>query len=311
MLYEERSIDTNTGSEDVDDNDGPTVTVRSAGEDRDVTAATASAMSRMAPPDVEGRKRGRPTKLTPETQEKLRAGVAAGIPIELTARSVGVGASTVHGWREIGERALATRSEDQVLSDRERACLDLVIVLREAEAEYFAGLQAMLVTAATNHRKTTTTHSYTYKIVRNEILRDEHGEPELVPTYTTAVTEEPDVRAIIALHKHALEQASKTDRYEPRTDPADDARELAGITALEMRLAAGIHVVREQMHEDWDDVVEERVDRRLQAIGTPPTSAAAASDNDGDDYEYALWESALYAEVTPETPETPPTDAST
>ena len=303
MLDEERSIDTNPGS-DVDD-DGPTLTAR--GEDREIGPDAASAMSLAPTPSAGGRRRGRPSKLTRQTQDKIRAGVAAGLPVEVAARSAGIAPSTVYEWRQIGAQALATRSDDRVLSDRERACLEFEILLRQAEAEHLAGLQAMVAKVATNRRKTKTTLSMTYKVVRDDVLRDEHGEPLWIPTYTSEVTDEPDVPALLAMYNHAYARASQSDRSEPRTDPADDARDLAGFSALEMRLADSIRVRREELQEEADDVAEQRVDRRPQAAGvTTPTSTVAASDDD-DDYYYAyeLCESYLYEDVAPETPETP------
>jgi hypothetical protein len=279
MLDEEGSIDTNTESKDADD-DAPT---RTRGKDRETGPDAETAKSPAPTPSAGGRQRGT-SKLTPQTREKIHAGVVAGLPVEVAARSAGIAPSTVYEWRQIGTQVLATRSDDRVTSDRERACLEFELLLRQAEAEHLADLQARVAKVATNRRRTKTTVSMTYKVVKGDFLRDDRGKPRLIPTYTSEVTDEPDVPALLAMYNRAYSRALQRDHSDPRTDPDDDTRDLAGVTALEMRLADSIRVRREQLHEDADDV-EQRVDRRIQATGvTTPISTIAANDDDGGDY---------------------------
>jgi hypothetical protein len=44
------------------------------------------------------RRRGRPTKLTPETQKLICDAVAAGVPVQVAARLAGVSQSTYYAW---------------------------------------------------------------------------------------------------------------------------------------------------------------------------------------------------------------------
>jgi hypothetical protein len=254
------------------------------------------------------RQGGRPPKLGPETLERLRAAVAQGLGIEDAARSAGLGKSTVHKWTQTGKQVLATRSEDPTFSDHEQACRDLVIALRQAEAEYRASLRAMLVTAATNHRKTKTTLRLGHVVVKNEILRDENGEILMVPTYTSEVTVQADVRAIIELHKRGFERALKDRTRESNTSASEDDVDPSAEPSVTRRLAESIHLVRDQMHEDFEDFEAKWDAGSAPALGmTPRAWADAGSDDDGIDYEYAFWEPSLNAEIAPETPETPET----
>ena len=44
------------------------------------------------------RRRGRPTKLTPETQKLICDAVAAGVPVQVAARLAGISQSTYYAW---------------------------------------------------------------------------------------------------------------------------------------------------------------------------------------------------------------------
>jgi transposase-like protein len=179
------------------------------GHDREAAAETAPVESAASAGGAEGRKRGRKSKLTPEIREMLCAGAAEGLPVEATARRAGIGPSTLHRWREVGAEILATRSEDETLSELEYACFDLEMGLRQAEAEYFAGLHAKLAKATTNPSKKKTTVRYSYLRVGNDLLRGEDGKPRLVPTYTVEVTQEDDVHATAALYPTRPRQSSQ------------------------------------------------------------------------------------------------------
>jgi hypothetical protein len=111
MSSEARSTDTNTRLGDVDDNDGLTRAVRSAGKDHDLTTAEDQVSASTALPmdgDEGGhRSPGRPTKLTPETQATICARIAAGMAAEHAAECAGVSAATYYGWMADGGRVAA------------------------------------------------------------------------------------------------------------------------------------------------------------------------------------------------------------
>ena len=74
---------------------------RHSGEDADDNGPALNTASALT---ARKRRPGRPTKLTPETQEKIRAGVARGVPGELAARCAGIGKA-----RSISGKTLGTR----------------------------------------------------------------------------------------------------------------------------------------------------------------------------------------------------------
>jgi hypothetical protein len=291
-------------SEDVD---AEQVSEPDAGDERDVTTADDDAPATPADEGAGGqRKRGRPTKLTADVQATICARYAAGDPIELAARSAGISRSALYSWKATGERALARESQGLSLTERDHACLDFVVALSEAEAEHLAGVRALLVNAATSHRKTRTVLTFTYKIVDKDLLRDENGNPILIPTYVSEVIEEPNVPAAIVLFNHAMQRASKADPQEPETSSAEDAPDPSHITALERRLAASIRVRREELEEERDAEVEERVSQRLHLVGTTPSAPAGVPLTDDDDYDpYAAFSPFLNAYPGPETPDIP------
>ncbi|HEY5173591.1 MAG TPA: hypothetical protein VIK54_17845, partial [Acidimicrobiia bacterium] len=244
-------------------------------------------------PATKAKKRGpgRRAKLTPETLEHIRAGVAAGLPMEFAARLAGVGKSAFHNWRNDGELALDKQSKGQVLSDRERARLDVVIMLRDAHAERLAILHEKLDAEATNHRKTTTKIVLNPVIYKGHVLRDDNGEILKVPTVSMVTTEEPDTNALAMLYSKAYEHMEKLADIESRTESPNSTH---GLTeSVEARLARSIRVRREQLHEDHEDEIDRQVNERLEAMGiTAPSSPAARSrDTDDDDeyYEYSPW----------------------
>jgi regulator of RNase E activity RraB len=117
------------------------------------------------------------------------------------------------------------------------------------------------VNAATGHRKTRTVLTLTYKIVDNDILRDENGDPVLIPTYVSEVIEEPNVPAAIVLFNHAMQRASRAETPELKASAAEDAPDPSHITAVERRLAASIRVRREEIDVNalriWQRVIVE------------------------------------------------------
>lgn len=298
-------------SEDVDDIDAEQVSEPNVSDERDVTAADDDMPATPADEVAGGqRKPGRPTKSTADVQATICARYAAGVPIELAARSAGISPSTLYNWKATGERALARESQGLSLTERDRACLDFVVALSEAEAEHLAGLRAGLVAAATSHRKTRTVLTLTYKIVDKDILRDENGDPVWIPTYVSEVIEEPNVPAQIALFNEGMQRASRAETQELKASAAEEVADPTTDLSVERRLAASIRVRREEIDEERDAEVEKRVSQRLHLVGTTTSAPAVVPlTTDDDDYDpYALWAPFLNAYPGPETPDIPTPD---
>lgn len=282
------------GSEIIDETVRHSPSVSNPHDGDDVTAFEddASATARTPSTKMKKRRPGRRTKRTPETLEHIRAGVAAGLPMEIAARRAGVGKSTFHDWRNDGELALDKQSKGQVLSDRERGCLDFIIMLRDALAERLAGLHEKLDAEATNHCKTTTTIILSPVIFKGEVLRDDDGEIQLVPTLRKVTTEESDTRALRTLYNKAYELMEKISDTESKTKSPDSTDGLIG--PVERRLAQSIRVRIDQVDEEREEEFERRLNERLKAMGiTAPSSAAARAGitADNDEYMYAPWTS--------------------
>jgi hypothetical protein len=305
MLNEERPIDTNTESEDVDDTDGQTFAARSAGENGDVGAGAEDALPTSTTRiDGEGapRKPGRPGKLTAETQAIICAAIVAGIGAEHAAASAGVAAATYHSWINTGRGVAARGADVDHLSAKERRCLEFYWAVKRAKAESVAVVQRLILDAATDHVVRKTVHSKRQLTNGHGFVCDEDGNPLWAHSISEAETSGPHLNALVAVLKQRSDELS-SDRpanqiVDANTrDPLDDPT---------IRRLANIRVSREQLE------AEAAYDRDEET--GPMASATTAvipltTDDDGPDYIYAYWESALYAEVGPETPETlqPPT----
>src|SRR5207248_6031857 len=141
------------GSEMVDETDSVAPSRPSSHAVFDAATADDNISAKPTTPSTEPKKRrpGPRTKRTPETMENIRAGVAAGLPVEIAARRAGVGKSAFHDWQNRGIQALDKQCKGQVLSNRERDCREFVMMLRDAYAERLALLAERLYAEATNH----------------------------------------------------------------------------------------------------------------------------------------------------------------
>lgn len=87
-----------------------------------------------------GRKRGRPTKLTPETQETILNAIRAGNYIETAAALAGISKETFYKWLRRGARAKTGKHRDFVdaveKAQAEAEALDLQII-RQASKKHW------------------------------------------------------------------------------------------------------------------------------------------------------------------------------
>lgn len=80
---------------------------------------------------------GRPSKLTPETAEKILAAVRQFQRLDVAAGIAGVGRETLYGWLRIGIRTrnrLTTTAMPSNLTEHERRCADFLARVEEAHA---------------------------------------------------------------------------------------------------------------------------------------------------------------------------------
>lgn len=301
MLTDEPRNGANDGSEMIDETELAAASQPSSHEIVDVTTTDDNISATSTAPSTKAKKHGpgRRTKVTAETLENIRAGVAAGLPMEVAARRAGVGKTAFHNWRNDGELALDKQSKGQALSPRERRGLDVIIMLRDAVAERLAALQEKMDAEATKHRKATTTVTLNPVIFKGEVRRDEDGEFLMVPTVSMVTTEEADVRALTTLYDKAHDLMEKIADTATRTKSPEGTD---GLTeSLDQRLSWSIHVHKEQMYEDLEEEIDRRVNERLQTGGiTAPNSAAArwgVTDDDDEYYEYLPWVSPYVPEL--------------
>jgi len=77
---------------------------------------------------------GRPTKLTPETQDTICQALAAGTPLKYAAVYAGVGISTVHNWvaRADGDGGIYAEFRDAIRRAQARSVTRLVAQIATA-----------------------------------------------------------------------------------------------------------------------------------------------------------------------------------
>lgn len=300
MLNEDRSIDTNTVSEGVDDTDGQTFAARSAGEDGDLGAGAEDALlTSRRRVDGEGapRKRGRPGKLTAETQANICAVIVAGLGVEHAAASAGVSAAAYHSWINTGRRVAARGADAEELSEHDERCLEFYWAVKRAKAESVAVVQRLVLDAATDHVVRKTVHPRRQLTNAHGFVCDDDGKPSWVHSISEAETRGPNLPALLAVLKQRSEELL-SDCPPNQTVDANTDDPLADPT---IRRLASIRVSREQLEA-------EAAYDRAEETGpeTSPTTAVIplTTDDYGPNYIYAFWESSLYAEVGPETPET-------
>jgi hypothetical protein len=304
MLDEERSIDTSPGSDDVDDTDEPTCSVRS-GEDRDVNGregdARGASTSRAGDGEGACRKPGRPGKLTAETQAIICAGIVAGMGAEHAAESAGVSASTYHSWINTGRGVAARGVDAEQLSDNEKRCLEFHWAVKDAKDESLAVVQGMVLDVARDHvvRKV----GYSRKQLTNPhgLVCDNDGNPTWAESVWVTETSGPHVNALLAVMR---QRAADVLVDRAPNSPVDANVPYGMDDATIQRLSQSIRISREELER------QAAYDRGEQTgPEASPTTAVVplTTDDDGDDYTYAAWVSSMYAEVAPETLETPET----
>ena len=93
-------------------------------------------------------KAGRPTKYSPETVQKLLAGLANGLPIKSACIIAGIGVSTLSDWRE-----KYPELEERMAEAREKARLKMLQrIKRAAEDDWRAAAEWLRLTFPADYR---------------------------------------------------------------------------------------------------------------------------------------------------------------
>lgn len=90
----------------------------------------------------------RPTKLTPEIQERICSAIRAGNHREVSARSAGISPATFHRWMKLGEKAkggIQREFREAVMKAEADSEVHAVAVIRKklAEGEWRAAMQML------------------------------------------------------------------------------------------------------------------------------------------------------------------------
>jgi hypothetical protein len=111
-------------------------------------------------------KAGRPTKYSPETVERLLAGLTDGLPIKSACIIAGIGVSTLSDWRE-----KYPELDERMAEAREKARLKMLQrIKRAAEDDWRAAAEWLRLTFPQDYRRVSTPTPSTTNITNQTLV---------------------------------------------------------------------------------------------------------------------------------------------